>query len=551
MSFRTGFFELNKLPIGDPHQFAIPTPDVPVINHEMGNFASFPLLDAEIARFTDNIKPYWLTPVRGNLSANGLLQENAQWSQASRQLFVFCWKNQLEALRKTEQVSGYEWWLLQDFWTAANGILDTYYAPKHPAETVAQLRGLNDAVQLLIAEPGDNLPLSDSAPRLQRAYTSKQTLRTSLFVSNYGAGALAGATVRWWVVGGPGAAVVCNGSTPVPAALPQGPALTEVAQISCVLPDRGGMQHDPQPPLTLSVRAELLAPAAAAHVGAGVAVGGPGSMVAVANNSWPTRVYALAEDGPSPPSRTVFTTRELCTWIPIGNMQCHIPQQGTAIPAGSVLVVQDLSMDVLGFAAAGATVLVLNNGTRVGGGQPAAPVFPIGTEPARYKTSWWLGSERRHDTNLGTVVYPAFAQRVAPGMADQGWADPMWYRLIEGGQNYLLDGLPFAAEVLVRSIDLLALNRNKALVWQAGVQAQGRAQGSGGGAIIVAGFNVLINEFRTGSQGAAVPEAAWLLHTLLQYAYTAPQPAKKLTLRVTACPGCFPAVNVNICNGTV
>ena len=41
-------------------------------------------------------------------------------------------KDKLEALRKTEKVSGNEWWLLQDFWTGANGILDTYYVSKHP-----------------------------------------------------------------------------------------------------------------------------------------------------------------------------------------------------------------------------------------------------------------------------------------------------------------------------------------------------------------------------------------------------------------------------------
>ena len=96
----------HQLPLGDPHQFAIPTPDVPVINHETGNFASFPLLDDEISRFRDNIKPYWLTPVRGNLTAKGLLQENAVWSRSSSQLFAFCWKNNIEALRKTEQISG-------------------------------------------------------------------------------------------------------------------------------------------------------------------------------------------------------------------------------------------------------------------------------------------------------------------------------------------------------------------------------------------------------------------------------------------------------------
>ena len=552
VSFRSGEFQLSKLPIGDPHQFAIPTPKVPVINHEMGNFASFPLLDDEIARFKDNIKPYWLTPVRGNLTAKGLLQENAVWSRSSSQLFAFCWKNNIEALRKTEQVSGYEWWLLQDFWTAANGILDTYYAPKHPKEAMALFKNMNAPIQLLVAEFGDNLPLPDSAPRLEKAYTSNGTLRTSLFVSNYGLASMNNAVVRWSVVGteagrAGATTVICNGTSPIPGMLSQGPALTLVSQITCHLPNRGDFGHGPMPPLTLSVRAELVSQ----------------QQSVVANNSWPSRVYAAAEDGPSPLGHKVYTTEALCTMIPVDNMECHIPPQDTLLPADThaVMVVQDLTMDVLGFAAAGATVLVLNNGTGAGaGGGGGGASLPLPTEGARYKTSWWLGSLRRKDTNLGTVVFPNFSNIIAPGTADEGWADPMWYRLIEGGQNFILDDLPFDVEVLVRSIDLMALNRDKALVWQAGVDSythtdhnynkapMSRSKGAASGAIIVSGLNIFLNEFRAGSVAAAVPEAAWMLHTLLQYAYTEPHPSKKLWVRVTECPGCFPSTNINVCN---
>ena len=46
----------------------------------------------------------------------GLLGENAMWSASSRRLFLFCWKDKIEAVRKTKRISGYEWWLLQDFW---------------------------------------------------------------------------------------------------------------------------------------------------------------------------------------------------------------------------------------------------------------------------------------------------------------------------------------------------------------------------------------------------------------------------------------------------
>ena len=68
---------------------------------------------------------YWLTPPLSKMKQFGLLSENALWSARSNLLYLFCWKNKMEALRKLEKVSGNEWWLLQDFWTGANGILDT------------------------------------------------------------------------------------------------------------------------------------------------------------------------------------------------------------------------------------------------------------------------------------------------------------------------------------------------------------------------------------------------------------------------------------------
>ena len=47
--------------------------------------------------------------------------------------------------------------------------------------------------------------------------------------------------------------------------------------------------------------------------------------------------------------------------------------------------------------------------------------------------------------------------------------------------------------------------------------------------------------------GADVPEAAWLLHRLLEYATTSPVPAKTLELKRTECRGCFPDSFVTLC----
>ena len=65
---------------------------------------------------------------------------------------------------------------------------------------------------------------------------------------------------------------------------------------------------------------------------------------------------------------------------------------------------------------------------------------------------------------------------------------------------------------------------------------------------MVSGLNLLTNEFdSSGGHSVPMPEGAWLLHRLLEYAYSAPQPTARMHLRVTKCPGCYPDTNVNIC----
>lgn len=93
VDFRSFGFDLRHLPVNTPRWSEIKgNPPAPVIDHEMGNFVSWPLLDDQISRFVDNIKPYWLTPARDKLASEAggkLLAENAQWTAASNKLFMY------------------------------------------------------------------------------------------------------------------------------------------------------------------------------------------------------------------------------------------------------------------------------------------------------------------------------------------------------------------------------------------------------------------------------------------------------------------------------
>ena len=66
--------------------------------------------------------------------------------------------------------------------------------------------------------------------------------------------------------------------------------------------------------------------------------------------------------------------------------------------------------------------------------------------------------------------------------------------------------------------------------------------------VIVSGLKLLQNTFSAGAGAAEVPEAAWLLHSMITAALSSPPtPTTKLTLKVTQCPGCIPPTNANLC----
>ena len=105
------------------------------------------------------------------MRSSGLLQEAGQWADKSERLYVLLHKYNLEALRKNPYMSGYHWWLFQDYWTSSNGIVDHYFRPK----SISQGRGVEDSTATVVL-------LQDG---LQRTYRGKNRLNLKLLVSNY------------------------------------------------------------------------------------------------------------------------------------------------------------------------------------------------------------------------------------------------------------------------------------------------------------------------------------------------------------------------------
>lgn len=409
------------------------------------------------------------------------------------------------------------------------------------------------------------MPLPDDSPRFLRAYSSNGTLSTSLHVSNLHVPEVSGARLSWTVYGISAdghRSDLCEG-TVTAHAIPRSPGTTNLEAIECPLPDLGSFSNAPQEPMTVFVEASLE----------------DGQGQKLVENQWRSRIYATAVDGASPKGHQVYTTPEFCQIVPINNMNCNIPAAGTKLPKGSVLVVSTLDDAVLGFASKGATVLMIK-------GQGTAQFGGLPTDGAVFKTAWWLGGGAAGN-NMGTVVYENSAA-ITKGMAPDGWADEGWFNLVEGGQEFVLDdSLQGSTEVLIRSIDLIGevvpvknlqenplkvMSRNKALLWQSRMVPTNASETefSQGGAIIVSGLNLLVNNFASAPQsvsvnsrgkvharrlasvkstGSKVPEAAWFLHKLLQYAYSEPKPTATLEAKITKCEGCTPSATWTLCPG--
>ena len=409
----------------------------------------------------------------------------------------------------------------------SNGIMDFFWNSKLSPTGMAEVKSINAAVSLLIAEPGDNLPgIDTNTTRFLRHYTSKDTLKTTVHVSNYGESDIDGATLSWQVLGtaaNGSNSTICQGSSLTVPALPQGPVLTKVAAVTCALPDLGTFAKNPQLPVTLTLAVQLRASS---------------SGTVISSNSWRSRVYSKYEDGPAPNGARVYTIPKWTKSLPYSNLEV-IPAAGGAVPAGSILVVDALDAAAIGFASAGSTVIVMHEASGTGS---SSAFGGLPTEPAKFKTAWWLGSAT--DNNMGTVVYHDLWQGVFAGMAPDGWADEGWFRLIDGGVNYILDAVSGSVEVLVRSIDLMASSHNKALIWQTGFVGNNTKDT---GAMIVSGLQLMVNDFAPGGT-IQVEEAAWLLHSIITTAATAaPKPKTALQLKLTNCPGCLPPVNANLC----
>jgi hypothetical protein len=388
-------------------KFRTPKPIKPVLSHEAGNYVTFSRPDLP-DQFRHNLKPFWLTAGKAKLEKLGLLEEADSWAEKSERLYALLHKYNLESLRKNPYLSGYNWWLFQDFWGSSDGLVDHYFRPKSVSKE--EVRKYNGAVVLL--EDG-----------LERTYCGKKRLQAKLLVSNFSGGPLQG-ELAWEVKAGERQLAARR----VPSdRIPQG-ELAEVSQIDLELPDTAS-------PRKLTITAELTA---------------GGERFA---NDWRAWLYpALIR----PAASAVPLFAEEAQLKPRKGWGLKpIPARGDLDSRAVYLVGWPSDPRVLDAMRRGAGVVALDG------------VDVLTPWPVTFATSWWCAGGSPQTNHTGTLVYDHPATRA---MAPEGWCDESWLDLIEGASKCVLESAPARPHVLIRALPSLALVEDDALLFEVGVE---------------------------------------------------------------------------------
>jgi len=407
LDFYTVPFNEATNPLDNPAKFQMGPPKKPVISHESGNYITFSrpgLLD----EFKHKFKPFWLTAGKAKLAERGLVDEAGQWADKSERLYALCHKFNTEAMRRNPCICGYQWWLLQDYWTTSNGILDHYFRPK--SITQEDVLKFNNDVVLL--QDG-----------LERTYGAGSRLTVTLLISNYSVDAIQGELA--WEISAGGHPVskdqVASGQ------IPQG-EVVELTRLDMELP-----QTDSPARLTIAV-------AFTANERRFV-------------NDWSVWLYPAAIN-PSLPAVPICADETQLEMLSDWGLK-PIPADA-AFSEHAVYVVSRLDdRRLLEALDRGACVMLL------GEMEP-----PLKSCPMTFRPSWWRGTVSNQINHSGTFVYD---HPVTRAMAPDGWCDDGWLYLIEGGRKYSLETAPTYPHMIIRALPTLEKVEEQSLLFEVAV----------------------------------------------------------------------------------
>ncbi|MBE6851730.1 MAG: beta-glucuronidase [Ruminococcus sp.] len=127
IQYETG---VKKVQLEQDKEFLIP--EKPVITHEIGQYCSYPNFN-EISKYTGVLRARNFEVFRKRLEDKGMLDMADKFFHCSGQLAVQCYKEELEAVMRSEHIAGFHILDIQDFsgqGTALVGILDAFMESK-------------------------------------------------------------------------------------------------------------------------------------------------------------------------------------------------------------------------------------------------------------------------------------------------------------------------------------------------------------------------------------------------------------------------------------
>lgn len=407
LDFYTVPFEEGSNPLDNPTKFKMARPKKPVISHESGNYITFSR-PSVIDQFKHNFKPFWLTAGKARLDELGLTAEADQWAEKSERLYALCHKCNTEAMRANPFISGYQWWLFQDYWTTSNGIVDLYFRPK--SISPEEILKINNDVVLL--QDG-----------VDHTYRGKARLKVKLLVSNYASTSLQG-ELAWEVTAGDRS--IAKQSLTAPA-MPQG-EVADLSQIDLELPEADS-------PTILKIAVTLRA----------------GSRRF--SNDWSSWLYP-ATIKPTGISIPVFADAPLMKPLSAWRLK-PIPAEGVLTGRAVYLTSRLADRRLIDTLDRGASVVLLGD---------AKPV--LNSCVVTLRPNWWKGSVFNQSNHTGTFVYD---HPVTHAMAPNGWCDAGWLALVEGGRKYSFEGSPVRPQVIIRGLPTLEKVTDEALLFEVAV----------------------------------------------------------------------------------
>ncbi len=174
---------------GSDYREALKDVEIPVIAHEVGQWAAYPDFDV-IQKFTGFMKPNAYQIFQDSFVSHGLTERNKDFAMASGRFQLDCYKEDIEANLRTPGLSGFQLMNLTDYLgqgTAPVGLLDAFGESKQYATPEEFKKFCNSTVVLA------------RIPR--RIYTDTDTFDADVEVSHFGPDALENAKVVWRIVG--------------------------------------------------------------------------------------------------------------------------------------------------------------------------------------------------------------------------------------------------------------------------------------------------------------------------------------------------------------